>query len=115
MESDKKKLLFSLYKKDFRIEFFRAGKKGGQKQNKTSSACRITHIESGAVGESRNYRSQLQNKKTALQRLIKSEQFKKWLRLEVAIRAEGYSNLEKKIDEMMKPENLLIECGVASD
>jgi protein subunit release factor B len=39
-----KELLFSLTKKDFRIDTFRAGGKGGQKQNKTSSGVRVTHI-----------------------------------------------------------------------
>lgn len=48
-----KELLFSLTKKDFRIETFRSGGKGGQHQNKTDSGVRIVHLESGAVGESR--------------------------------------------------------------
>ena len=45
-----RELLFSLTKNDFELQFFRAGGKGGQKQNKTSSGCRIIHKESGAVG-----------------------------------------------------------------
>ena len=66
-----KELLFSVTKKDFELQFFRAGGKGGQKQNKTSSACRIVHKASGATGESREQRQQIANKKLAFQRLIK--------------------------------------------
>jgi protein subunit release factor A len=70
-----KELLFSLTKKDFRIDTFRSGGKGGQYQNTCDSGVRITHIESGAVGESRDERSQYQNKKMAMERLVASKTF----------------------------------------
>ena len=73
-----KKLLFSLTKKDFVVQTFRAGGKGGQHQNKTDSAVRIIHPASGEVGESREQRSQHQNKKIALERLVNSIKFKLW-------------------------------------
>lgn len=78
MKGKERELLFSLTKKDFRIDTFRAGGKGGQHQNRTDSGVRITHIESGAVGESREERSQHMNKKKALERLIKSKKFQIW-------------------------------------
>ena len=102
-------ILFSVTKKDLRIEFFRAGGKGGQKQNKTSSACRITHAPSGAVGESRNHRNQSANKKAALERLVASKKFRTWLRVEASARLQGYADVKRKIEEMMRPENLRIE------
>lgn len=68
-----RELLFSVTKKDFRIYTFRAGGKGGQKQNKTSSGVRFTHIESGAVGESREERSQHRNKEIAFKRCVDGE------------------------------------------
>ena len=51
--------------------------KAGNIQNTTDSGVRITHIESGAVGESREERSQSQNKKKAFERLVKSDTFQK--------------------------------------
>jgi len=77
-------LLFTVPRSDLRLEFFRAGGAGGQKQNKTSSACRITHMPSGAVGIARDERYQTQNRKLALQRLVGSKEFKSWCRVEVA-------------------------------
>ena len=66
----KKELLFSITKKDFEVQTFRSGGKGGQHQNKTDSGVRIIHRASGAVGESRSERSQLVNKRLALKRQL---------------------------------------------
>lgn len=104
-----RKLLFSITKKDFDVETFRAGGKGGQKQNKTSSGVRIRHRDSGAVGECRNHRSQLQNKKEAFRRLAESDKFKKWHKIESAKRMGLHEGIEEKVDEMMKDENLKVE------
>ena len=62
-------LLESLTKKDFRIEFYRSSGAGGQHRNKTDSACRITHIETGLSAVSADERKQGQNKKMAFRRL----------------------------------------------
>ena len=71
-----RELLFSVTRDDFTIQTFRAGGKGGQKQNKTDSGVRCIHNASGAVGEGRDERSQLQNKKNAFKRCIASPKFK---------------------------------------
>lgn len=104
-----KSLLFSVRPKDLTVQYFRAGGPGGQKQNKTSSACRIIHGESGAVGESREERSQAQNRKNAFRRMVSSDKFQLWVRLKSAMIMQGYSSIEQKIDAMMAPENLKIE------
>ncbi len=111
MSSPKKgELLFSITKKDLRIDTFRSGGKGGQGQNTTDSGVRIVHIASNAVGESRTERSQYQNKKLALQRLVKSREFQSWVRLQSAMVLQGYKDVEDKVDKMlMRPENLKVE------
>jgi protein subunit release factor B len=96
-----RELLFSITKDQFRIDTFRSGGKGGQHQNKTESGIRITHLESGAVGESRAERSQLQNKKLAFKRLCESKKFKAWLRIESAKRSGLLDDIERQVESEM--------------
>ena len=101
--------IFSLTRKDFRMEFFRAGGSGGQNQNKVSSACRITHIASGAVGESREERDQHRNRAIAFKRLSESKTFRAWIRVEASARLKGFADAEALVNADMAPENLKIE------
>jgi protein subunit release factor A len=52
-----------------RIETFRAGGPGGQHQNKTESAVRLTHLPTGITVTARDSRSQHRNRQIALGRL----------------------------------------------
>lgn len=101
-------LLFSITRKDFDVQTFNTGGPGGQNQNKRQMGVRIVHKESGAVGESREQRSQFQNKKIALRRLIEHPKFKVWHNRKVLEVIEG-KTIEQKVDEMMDPKNIKIE------
>ena len=109
---NKKELLFSITKKDFRVDKFRSGGKGGQHQNKRDTGVRITHLDSGAVGEARDSRSQPQNKKSAFERLVNSKKFKLWHKMECARIMGNLVDIEKAVDEAMDEKNLKIEFGV---
>lgn len=58
--------------KDLRVETMTAGGAGGQHQNKTESAVRITHLPTGISAISRDERSQHRNKAIAIARLHKA-------------------------------------------
>lgn len=87
--------------KDCLVQTFRAGGKGGQNQNKRDTAVRVIHEPSGARGESREVRSQGQNKTKAFVRMAQSPEFKLW--------ARKMASCAPDIDAMMKDGNLKIE------
>lgn len=59
----------TLNDRDVRYDVFRAGGPGGQHVNKVSSAVRATHIPTGVAAKASDSRSQVQNRKSALERL----------------------------------------------
>jgi protein subunit release factor A len=60
---------------DCDVQHFRSGGRGGQNQNKRDTGTRVIHRPSGARGEARDERSQLQNKKAAFRRMAESATF----------------------------------------
>jgi len=104
-----RELLFSVTKKDFRVDTFRAGGKGGQNQNKRDTGVRITHLESGAVGEARDSRSQGENKKKAFRRLLETKEWKTWYRITKAKYLGQMIEVEERVENLMFPENIKIE------
>lgn len=103
-----KELLFSITKDDLEIQTFCSGGKGGQNQNKRFTGVRIIHKESGAIGECREERDQLQNKKIALKRLSEHPKFKLWLN-KVVFEIENKKSVDDVIDEMMDDKNIKTE------
>jgi protein subunit release factor B len=90
------------------VDTFRAGGKGGQHQNKTETGVRVVHAPSGAIGEARDTRSQLENKRSAFRRMAESKAFRLWARMEAA-RLSGQKSVDELVDEAMEPRNLRIE------
>ncbi len=60
-----------LSEKDLRIDLFHSGGAGGQNVNKVETAIRITHLPSGVVVTCQDERSQLMNKRRAMETLKK--------------------------------------------
>lgn len=77
--------VFSVTIKDCDVQSFCAGGKGGQHQNKTETGIRIVHRPSGAVGESRETRSQLTNKRAAFTRMAQSKKFQDWAKQQAGV------------------------------
>jgi len=92
--------------KDCEVQTFRSGGKGGQNQNKRDTGVRVIHHPSNARGESREERSQLQNKRAAFVRMAESKEFNSWVRL---CHARIAGDVERAVQEYMRAENLLIE------
>jgi len=104
-----KVLLFSVTKDDCVFQTFRSGGKGGQNQNKVESGVRVIHPPSGAIGESREHRGQLQNKRAAFKRMAGTKEFKTWHRIQAAARMQGIIDVDRVVDKMMSVENLKVE------
>lgn len=57
-------------KSDLRIDFYRGSGAGGQKRNKTSNCCRITHLPTGLSAYAEDTRSASKNRSLAFRRLV---------------------------------------------
>lgn len=98
--------IFSITKKDFRVDTFRSGGNGGQNQNKRDTGVRITHVETGISSECREERSQDQNKRKAFRKLAHNPSFQKWIRIRAV---EIRTHLDAAVKRQMKDEFLKIE------
>jgi len=67
--------ILSVTTADCELQTFRSGGKGGQNQNKRDSGARYVHHPSGARGESREERTQWQNRKIAWRKMVESPVF----------------------------------------
>lgn len=106
--TNKKVKAFSTTLDDCRVDTFCSGGKGGQHQNATKSGVRITHIESGAVGECREERYQHTNKVRAFVRMAQSPVYVAWAKKKASEVMSGKS-IEQTVDELLLPRNLKTE------
>ena len=102
------KPLFSVTREDCDWQTFASGGPGGQHQNKTESGVRVVHRPSGAVGESREYRSQHVNRRTAFSRMAQSPVFMAWARLHSS-HLIGKKSVDELVDASLEPQNLKVE------
>ena len=93
-----RELLFSITLADCRVDTYRGSGKGGQKRNKTSSAVRVVHPPSGAMGQAEDGRSQFQNKKLAFGRMARTKEMQMWLKMEAARRSGEIERIRAKVD-----------------
>ena len=104
----KKKLLFSITKKDFKIDYFSGTGAGGQYRNKHQNCVRIHHAESGVISTGQSNRERQANTREAFNALVKHPKFKIWMNRKIYEVIQGES-IEEKVEKSMKPENIKIE------
>lgn len=97
---------------DCEVQTFRAGGKGGQNQNKRDTGVRVIHHLSGARGESREERSQYQNKRAAFVRMVGTPAFRYWVAVETG-RIKSEERLREEIAaELADPSKVKVEVKV---
>lgn len=93
---------------DCEVQTFRSGGPGGQNQNKRDTGVRVIHHPSGARGESREERSQLQNKRAAFRRMAESPAFRYWAHVQTG----QYESAQAYLQRQLAPENIRTEVRV---
>lgn len=105
-----KKLLFSVTKKDLRIEYFSGRGAGGQHRNKHQNCVRIFHEQSGAMATGQSNKKRIANLREAFNGLIKHPKFKMWHAAMVQFHISG-KTIDEIVDEAMDLKNLKIETN----
>jgi len=103
-----RELLFSVTRKDIKIDFFSGTGAGGQHRNKHQNCVRMCHTESGARATGQKNKNRKANLVAAFKSLINTPHFKMWQAQKTQEICAGRT-IEQEIDEMMLPENLKVE------
>ena len=102
-------LVHSVTKKDFDWQYIKGTGKGGQKRNKTCSAVRCTHRESGAQAFDDATRQQHRNKVNAFRKCVNTQIFKSWHKIEIAKTLGVFVDIDKVVAASMEDENIKTE------
>lgn len=105
-----KRLLFSITAKDFTIQTFSVGGHGGGGKDTSNSGVRLIHEASGAVGEGREARSNTLNRRSAFKKLIATDKFKQWHKIECARRMGKW--VPETTEEILARVDAMIEQGL---
>ncbi len=109
----KRELLFSVTKKDLKVDWYSGKGAGGQHRNKHQNCCRIRHKDSGAMATAGEERNRKANLEKALKRLTENIKFKLWITkrvYEISEQAKiDEAEIKRQVEEAMKSENLKIE------
>lgn len=105
MQIKKRKKFLTVTAKDCVWQTFRSGGKGGQNQNKRDTGVRVIHPPSGARGESRQHRTQLENKREAWKRMASTPAFDTWVK-----KMAGHDAIiDERVERDLREENLRLE------
>lgn len=104
-----KELLFSITKKDLKIDYFSGSGAGGQHRNKHQNCVRMYHPESGVRTTGQSHRERKANLREAFQNLTNHPRFKMWQTTRIQEVLKG-KTIEKEVEEMVQADNLKIEC-----
>ncbi len=104
----KKELLFSVTKKDLKVEYFSGTGAGGQHRNKHQNCVRIHHSDSGVIVTGQSNRERVANRREAIKNLVTHPKFKMWQNLKVQESLIGKS-IEEVVEKMVIPKHLKIE------
>lgn len=104
----KKELLFSVTKKDFKIDWFSGTGAGGQGRNKLQNSCRLSHPDSGAMSTGQSNKSRVANQKEAFKGILEHPKFKMWYNMMV-MESLSRETIEERVEKVIIPENLKVE------
>jgi protein subunit release factor B len=103
-----KELLFSVTRKDLKIEFFSGKGAGGQHRNKHQNCVRIHHPESGARSTGQSHKERASNMAEAFKSLAGSTPFKMWQARKIEEIQTG-KTAKQQVEEAMAARNLKVE------
>jgi len=104
-----KELLFSVRRKDLKLEYFSGSGAGGQHRNRHKNCVRCKHPASGAVGSCQEHRSKIQNEKIAFRRMIDTKELQSWVRLEASRITGELGEIEDRVDKELNRVKLEVK------